>query len=175
NVDMTKLKSEYYAQYYKHNLRPVRDGLILRFYDLYKIAAIIPSVSNFFIRKFSWMIKKMAQFHSHRSLPVVSGTTWKRWMRNHNPSHAVTQERKVYLFIDEFIDLNEAEIGIRTVELLEALGYEVIFKEHFESGRAAFSKGFLERGRKLAAKNIEIFSEILDEDHAVIVGVEPSA
>lgn len=175
NVDMTKLKSEYYAQYYKSQRRTLRDHLILRFYDLYQFAARIPGVSNFVIRHIGALIKKAARFHPKRSLPPVSTTTWKKWMKNHTNSRPVTQSKKVYIFIDEFIDVNEAEIGIKTVELLENLGYEVAYREHQESGRAAFSKGFLEQGRKLAWHNIEIFTPILDNPNAVIVGVEPSA
>lgn len=175
NVDMTKLKSEYYAQYYKNHRRPVRDYLIVRFYDLYRIASWMPGVSNFMIRNFSGLIKKAARFHPDRSLPPVSAVTWKNWMTRHKPERAVSQKKKVYIFIDEFIDLNEAEIGIKTVELLEYLGYEVKYLDHKESGRAAFSKGFLEQGRKLALHNVKTFAPLLDDPQAVIVGVEPSA
>lgn len=135
----------------------------------------MPSVSNFVIKQFSGLIKRTAQFHLKRSLPPVSRVTWKKWMKKHQPTSTPTQEKKVYIFIDEFIDLNEAEIGIKTVQLLEALGYEVEYKEHTESGRAAFSKGFLEHGRRLATRNVEVFRSILTEEDAVVVGVEPSA
>lgn len=175
NVDMTKLKSEYYAQYYKNRRRSIRDYMILRFYDLYRMAAGIPGISNFVIRNFGTLIKKTASFHTKRSLPPVSAPTWKKWMKNHTSASPVTQEKKVYIFIDEFIDVNEAEIGIKAVELLEYLGYEVEYLEHKESGRAAFSKGFLEQGRKIARHNVEVFSAILTEPNAVILGVEPSA
>lgn len=175
NVDMTKLKSEYYAHYYSTNRRPLRDSLVLRFYDLYRIAAGVPGISNFVIRNFSGLIKRFSGFHAKRSLPLVSSTTWKKWVKKHKPSKPPTQEKKVYIFVDEFVDINEAEIGIQAVQLLEALGYEVVFKDHEESGRAAFSKGFLVQGRKQAERNVEVFAPILQEDNSVIVGVEPSA
>src|SRR5690606_36662042 len=47
--------------------------------------------------------------------------------------------------------------------------------EHKESGRAAFSKGFLEQGRNIARHNVEVFSAILTEPNEMILGVEPSA
>lgn len=96
-------------------------------------------------------------------------------MKRHQSSSPVTREKKIYIFIDEFIDVNEAEIGIKAVELLEHLGYQVGYLEHKESGRAAFSKGFLEQGIKFASQNVEIFSPILQEPNAVLLGVEPSA
>ncbi len=175
NVDMTKLKSEYYAQYYKSHSRSIRDHLILKFYDLYRFASHVPGLSNFFIRNLSGLIKKMARFHPERSLPPVSAVTWKKWMNRHQSALPITQKTKVYIFIDEFIDVNEAPIGIKTVQLLEQLGYEVVHLQHPESGRAAYSKGFLEQGRRFAQRNVEVFASILDESDAVIVGVEPSA
>lgn len=175
NVDMTKLKSEFYAQYYKNHRRPLRDHLILHFYNLYSLAAWTPGSANLAIQWLGGLIKRFSGFHPDRSLPSVSRKSWKHWMKKHVSSRPVVQKRKVYIFIDEFIDINEAEIGIKTVWLLEHLGYEVEYRKHKESGRAAFSKGFLEQGRTLARQNVNVFKSVLEEPDSVIVGVEPSA
>ena len=45
-----------------------------------------------------------------------------------------------YLFCDEFTNYNDTEIGIKAIQLLEKLGYEVIIPEHIESGRAGCRK-----------------------------------
>lgn len=175
NVDMTKLKSEYYAQYYKKHRRPFRDYLILHFYRMYKLAGIAPGISNIMIKALSPVIKRMSGFAKDRSLPPVSSQSWKKWMKKHREKFPVTQSSVVYLFIDEFTDVNEAEIGMKTVLLLEALGYEVRHPVHPESGRAAFSKGFLDQGLALARKNVGIFQPLLQSEEAVLLGVEPSA
>ncbi|WP_236975104.1 FAD-binding and (Fe-S)-binding domain-containing protein [Membranihabitans maritimus] len=178
NVDMTKLKAEYQYHYYKSNRRKLRDYLILHFYSLYKVAAILPGFSNLIINTFSSLIKSISGFAPGRSLPQVSKVSWGKYMHNYMRRHGDTVESvkkvTVYMFIDEFIDLNEASIGIKTVELLKKLGYKVVFIPHKESGRAAFSKGFLEKARSYAEKNVEIFSSKLDENN-VLVGIEPSA
>lgn len=174
NVDMTRLKSEYYAHYYKKHRRPLRDYMILHFYDLYKVAAKMPGISNFVIKRFSGWIKSVARFAPGRSLPPVSDQTWKQWMNKRKVIENRHQKTRVFLFIDEFIDVNEAEIGVKTVELLEYLGYEVTYLPHSESGRAAFSKGFLKEGRKLATENVAVFSDLLKQKDWVLVGVEPS-
>jgi len=174
NVDMTKLKSEYYAQYYKNHRRPLRDYLILHFYRMYQLAGIAPRLSNQMMKLLSPLIKRMSGFAPSRSLPPVSRQSWKKWMKKHRRSGEISQSTLVYIFIDEFTDVNEAEIGIKTVLLLEGLGYEVRFVPHEESGRAAFSKGFLDHGVSFAKKNIDVFHPLLKEG-AVLVGVEPSA
>lgn len=174
NVDMTKLKSEYYAQYYKSHRRPLRDYLILHFYRMYQLAGIAPRLSNQLMKWLGPVIKGMSGFAQPRSLPPVSVRSWKKWMKKHQPGGESNQSTRVYIFIDEFTDVNEAGIGIKTVLLLEGLGYEVRYVPHEESGRAAFSKGFLDQGIDFAKKNIDVFHPLLEEN-AVLVGVEPSA
>lgn len=175
NVDMTKLKSEYYAQYYKNHRRPLRDYLILHFYKMYKIAGVMPGLSNRMMKLFGPVIKGGAGFARGRSLPPVSARSWKKWMKKNRAAAPVTQSATVYLFIDEFTDVNEADIGVKTVLLLEGLGYEVKHLPHPESGRGAFSKGFLEQGLAFARENVGIFHPLLTKKDAVLVGVEPSA
>jgi FAD/FMN-containing dehydrogenase/Fe-S oxidoreductase len=80
----------------------------------------------------------------------------------------------VYLFADEFTNYNDTHIGIKTVELLEALGYEVRFADHLESGRTWLSKGLLRKAKKIINANIVSLSTIIDANHPLI-GIEPSA
>jgi FAD/FMN-containing dehydrogenase/Fe-S oxidoreductase len=80
----------------------------------------------------------------------------------------------VYLFADEFTNYNDTHIGIKTVELLEALGYEVRFADHLESGRTWLSKGLLRKAKKIVNQNIVQLSTIIDANHPLI-GIEPSA
>src|SRR5690625_6527721 len=120
------------------------------------------------------LIKRMSGFAPSRSLPPVSRQSWKKWMKKHRRSGEISQSTLVYIFIDEFTDVNEAEIGIKTVLLLEGLGYEVRFVNHEKSGRAAFSKGFLDHGVSFVIKNIDLFQPLLQEE-AALVGVEPLA
>ena len=82
--------------------------------------------------------------------------------------------RSVILFCDEFTNYNDVEIGIKTIELLEALGYRVQMPACEESGRTYLSKGLLREAQKLAHRNIQIFKDLVSEN-AVLVGIEPSA
>jgi len=80
----------------------------------------------------------------------------------------------VYLFVDEFTDTLDVPLGIKTVELLESLGYEVVVPRHVDSGRAQISKGLLREARTLASRNVELLDPVISDD-APLVGIEPSA
>ncbi len=81
---------------------------------------------------------------------------------------------KLYLFIDEFTNIYDTQVGIDTYELLTKLGYTILTANNFESGRAHISKGFLSDAKKLANKNINLFKDLIT-DKIPLVGIEPSA
>jgi Fe-S oxidoreductase len=77
-------------------------------------------------------------------------------------------------FVDEFTDTLDADVGIKAVELLEALGYEVVVPRHVDSGRAQLSTGLVRAARDLATANVELLDPVVT-DEAPLVGIEPSA
>jgi Fe-S oxidoreductase len=87
---------------------------------------------------------------------------------------SVSQSKgKVFLFNDEFTNYNDTEIGIKTILLLQKLGYEVVIPKHLESGRTYLSKGLLRKAKKIADKNVQLLSETITETTPHI-GIEPS-
>jgi FAD/FMN-containing dehydrogenase/Fe-S oxidoreductase len=87
---------------------------------------------------------------------------------------AMTGIKQVYLFADEFTNLNEPEIGIKAILLLNKLGYEVVTPKHVVSGRTYFSKGLLRKAKVIAEQNVKYLSEIITEN-TPLIGIEPSA
>ncbi len=81
---------------------------------------------------------------------------------------------RVYLFCDEFTNYHDTAIGIKAVELLNRLGYEVIIPRHVASGRAQFSKGLVRDAQKLAIRNVELLQDIITAK-TPLIGLEPSA
>ncbi|MFI5358045.1 MAG: (Fe-S)-binding protein, partial [Opitutales bacterium] len=75
---------------------------------------------------------------------------------------------------DEFTNYNDTPIGIKAVELLNRLGYEVVIPAHVESGRAHFSKGLVRAAQKLAIRNVELLQGVVTAE-APLIGIEPSA
>jgi Fe-S oxidoreductase len=173
---MGKLKQEWQYQYYKEKGVPFRSRLIANFSLGMKLAMIAPwGYRMIFNNKTlgSWA-KSMMGFARDRSMPHLSKITWKKWFKTQFKPTVKNPVKTVYLFIDELLNYNEAEIGITTVKLLDKLGYEIRFVEHHDSGRSFLSKGLLEEARTLAKKNVAVFKDIISEE-TPLIGVEPSA
>jgi len=179
NVDVAKLKAEFLQQYYDANGVPFRSKLIANFNRAAQLGSIAPGIYNWMMTTsaISNVIKRFSGFAVKRSMPTLYKMSLRRWYKKRKKntnSNGHTQNKKVYLFCDEFTNYNDTEIGIKAILLLEKLGYEVIIPEHEESGRAWMSKGLLRKAKVIANKNIAIFSKIITAE-VPLIGIEPSA
>lgn len=179
NVDMASVKAEYLQHYYDIKGAPLRSRIICRMSMFMKIASTFAPLYNFIVSNYftSSIVKRFLNFTPKRSLPLVSRVALRTFVKRYNRERAAAISEDapiVYLFADEFINYNEVAVGIEFVELLSGLGYRVIVPHHFESGRAAISKGFLRRASKLANRNVTALKDIVTEA-TPLVGLEPSA
>jgi len=176
NVDMARLKAEW--QQHLHDARgvPWRTRLVAGSAAALRLATVAPWAYNLAVTApvVSGLVKRALGFAPARSLPPVHGTTLRRWYARRASPAAPAGRPRVHLFCDEFTDTLDVPIGVKTVELLEGLGYEVIVPEHVDSGRAQLSKGLVREARDLATRNVELLESIVTDD-APLVGVEPSA
>lgn len=183
NVDMSTLKAEFLHQYYKKNGVPLRSKAFANIGTLNGLAASMTSISNFFLTNAitSNVMKRFLGVAKERSLPALSKMTLRKWYRHWLQTSAskglqtgASVKGSVYLFCDEFTNYNDAHIGIKAIELLTKLGYEVEMIKHAESGRAHLSKGLLLEAQKMAQQNVTIFKDIINES-TPLIGIEPSA
>ncbi|RDC63496.1 FAD-binding and (Fe-S)-binding domain-containing protein [Adhaeribacter pallidiroseus] len=180
NVDVAKLKAEFLQHYYDANGIPLRTRLVGNFTNLNNVASVAPGIYNFvFTNKFtSRLAKRVVGFAENRPLPLLHHTTLRQWFKKHQkqtpPKFLTGSKGKVNLFCDEFTNFNDAEIGIKAVQLLERLGYEVQMPEHEESGRTYLSKGLVRDAKKLAVKNVAKLSKVVSAN-VPLIGIEPSA
>lgn len=179
NVDMAKLKMEFLQHYQDANGVSFRARLITNYTRLNSLATIAPGIYNWMINTpFTGnLIKKTSGFALKRSLPELQDTTLRSWYRKQWPaqkSRLAAATKPVYLFCDEFTNFNDTHIGIKTVQLLHKLGYEVTIINHPESARAWMSKGLLRKARNFAEENVRIFSTVIN-NNVPLLGVEPSA
>jgi FAD/FMN-containing dehydrogenase/Fe-S oxidoreductase len=174
NVDMAKLKMEFMYQYQKENGVPLRSKMIGNYPKMNKLASLAPWGYNFIFK--NKPLRKIANsivgFHPDRSMPLLSNTTLEKWYKKNRSS--AQSDKKVYLFIDEFTNYNDVEIGKKAVGLLRKLGYEVIVPEHVASGRSYLSKGMLDEAKALADQNVGLLADLVS-DQIPLVGIEPSA
>jgi FAD/FMN-containing dehydrogenase/Fe-S oxidoreductase len=176
NVDMGKLKQEWQYQYYKTKGIPFRTRLIGNFSLGMKLASLMPWGYRFIFgnKALGNVAKSIIGFAPDRSMPHLSPVSWRKWFTTKFKPTVKHPTKTVYLFIDELLNYNEAEIGITTVRLLDKLGYAIKFVEHHDSGRSFLSKGMLEEARDLARKNVALFKDLITAD-TPLIGVEPSA
>lgn len=178
NVDMASMKAEFLYQYQNTNGVPLRSKAFAHINDLNKLASLAPGLSNFALGNSltSGLMKAVLGVASKRNLPEVSKESLVSWFKKNSDKYPVQKPviKSLYLFVDEFTNFNDTEIGIKAIKLLRKLGYEVKQVDHQESGRSALSKGLLEKARKHADANVKIFKDIID-GNTPLVGIEPSA
>ncbi|MCG8409838.1 MAG: FAD-binding protein, partial [Bacteroidales bacterium] len=178
SVDVAKLKAEFLQHYYDANGISLRTRLIAYITEINKLAAIFPSIYNAFMgNKFiSSLIMRMVGFEPKRSMPLLGKKTLSKWTKSYlkQLKDSTTVKGKVYLFNDEFTNYNDTDIGIKTIQLLTRLGYQVCIPKHIDSGRTYLSKGLIRKARKIAIKNITYLKDIVS-DESPLIGIEPSA
>ena len=173
NVDLAKLKMEFLYQYQKENGTPLRSWLVGHFATISKLASFVPALYNLVMGTpvLRRIANQLVGFHPDRTMPLLAKQTLWSWLKARK---SIVSDKAVYLFVDEFTNFNDAEVGRKAVLLLEALGYEVRTLTHPISGRSFLSKGMLDEARKLAQGNVELWSALVTAD-IPLIGIEPSA
>ena len=176
NVDVARLKAEWLQQRYDARGIPLRARLIGGFSKAMSLASVAPGLFNFVVTNpvTSQLFKRFAGFATGRSIPKLNKLPLRRWHRLHANKNGPFANGRVLLFCDEFTNFNDAEVGIKTVQLLNRLGYEVIIPRHVDSGRAQISKGLLRDAAKLATRNVELLKDVVSSQNPLL-GIEPSA
>jgi FAD/FMN-containing dehydrogenase/Fe-S oxidoreductase len=180
NVDVAKLKAEFYDQYYKEHAVPMRSKMIANVTATNKLGSIFPGVYNFISGNSvtGSLLKGVMGFAKERPIPAMSKQTVRSWY-NQNKSNNFGENPKkkrgqVVFFADEFTNYLDAKEGILAIKTLAALGFEVLMPKVEESGRTWLSKGLVTQAKKPMLKNIEILKSIVNND-VPMVGIEPSS
>ncbi|GGF70848.1 FAD-binding and (Fe-S)-binding domain-containing protein [Wenyingzhuangia marina] len=173
NVDVSILKAEFLYQYQEVNGYSFRSKLFAKINNINEQLVVFSGLINMFNN--TLLAKKILGISTKRTLPSLKRFTLTQWIRNNQEKLQLENPIKnVYFFNDEFTNFYDVQIGIDTIELLHQLNYQVVFLEHEQSGRALISKGFLKEAKEVANINIEVFSQVINPENALI-GVEPSA
>lgn len=177
SVDVAALKAEFQYQYNKVNGIKRSDLFFAKATKYNRIASKYPSISNFFLKYLSGLIKFFYGIHANRSLPKISKTTFEQILHSNSKIYFTGNNnpiKTVYLFNDEFTNYLDSKIGLDALILLTELNYKVVVSDVCESGRTFISKGFLEEAKELANKNVNYFKDKISSDISLI-GIEPSA
>ncbi|MEL4308353.1 FAD-binding and (Fe-S)-binding domain-containing protein [Joostella sp. CR20] len=169
NVDVATLKAEFLYQYYKENAPSLRDRAFAYNTKLSKLGSVFPWMVN---NRFSGeIVKNVLNVAPNRTLPKIESFNFSKHLQSSKKQYV--NKNKVVLYIDEFTQYSDIEVGKDAIELLTALGYDITL--YFgESGRTFLSKGFLEQAQALANKNISNLEKLVSSN-CPVVGLEPSA
>jgi len=177
SVDIAKYKAEFLQHYYDEHGISMRTRAIAYISKLNKLGMLVPDIANFFFKNrfTSGIMKRALGFAPRRSLPLLYKYTLRNWMHRSLPEINPKKQSKgaVFLFIDEFTEYNDTEIGIKAVELLTRLGYKVKIASHKDSGRTFLSKGLIRKAKELANYNVASLAGLINEN-APLIGIEPS-
>ncbi len=176
NVDVGKLKAEFLQHYQDARGVPLRSRLIAQFPLASRFASMAPWAWNAIfgtpaLRRFA---NRLTGFHPDRTIPLLHRHTVAGWFARRPAPAGPFPNGRVHFFNDEFTNYNDVPAGIAAIELLEALGYNVVLPRHSNSGRAALSKGLLHMARAAADANVRALAPLVTES-APLIGIEPSA
>lgn len=176
NVDVAKLKAEFLQQYYDNKGIPLRSRMIAHLSSVNKIAAWLPSLYNMGARGIlSPIVMRLFGFAPQRKMPKLHKHSLDRWIKQRQQQKTAKHTVATVLFFkDEFTNYQDADLGITSIRLLEALGYKVVIPRNTrESGRTFLSKGFLRQAKKIAEHNVESLHSQVSAQQP-LVGIEPS-
>lgn len=176
NVDMAKLKAEFLQHYYDEHGAPQRAKMIAKFVQSQKLARIAPWAWNllFGTDAIRQGLNFLVGFHPDRTIPLLPKQTLKTWFKKHTPHANAGKQGDLWLLNDEFTNYTDLNVGVKTVELLERLGYRVELAPVSESGRTWLSKGFVRDAQHLIQHNVEALHGKVSAKKP-LVGIEPSA
>ena len=172
SVDISTYKSEFLFQYKKKHGSSFRDMIFAYFGKLNSALEPIRFLQNFLFNTpvFDFLIKSSLEIAQSRSIQKLKKSLFKN-LKKRRPNKS---NRSVYLYLDEFTNYNDTEIGIDTIELMEGLGYRVNILPPSESGRTYISKGFLKQAKKCTDYNVALYHDKISFE-TPLLGIEPSA
>lgn len=176
SVDVAALKAEFLFQYQKSNGSTLRSKLLANNHTINRyLAPFAPVVNRMFSHKTTGrLIKSLLGIAPNRSLPVISNKSLIKITQSSKKQHPKNYLKTVYLFVDEFTNYLDTQLGQDAIYTLDRLNYDVRIIESEESGRALISKGFLLKAKHCANKNISLYKDIISEE-SPLIGIEPSA
>lgn len=180
-VDMAKLKYEFLQQYHDAHGLPLATRAMGNIGKLAPLAQRLAPVANALLPlpPVRWLMEKVVGVDARRVLPRYSRQRFDTWFKGREAGVAgaaaagAASGRQVALFADTWTQFNEPGPGKATVEVLEALGYEVELVPYGCCGRPQISKGLLREAQGMARANVERLQEYIERG-VPVVGLEPS-
>ncbi|EMA44207.1 FAD-binding and (Fe-S)-binding domain-containing protein [Halococcus saccharolyticus] len=177
-VDMAKMKAEVTHEHHQRHGVSLRDRVFANIDRLSALGSRLAPLSNWAseISGARTVLEKTVGIAAERSLPTFHDESFEDWFEARGGAWvpASDAERQVLLFPDTYTNYNHPEAGKAAVRVLEAAGVHIRLPLGVaDSGRPAFSKGFLDKARAAAEQNVAALAPLTRRGWDVVV-VEPS-
>lgn len=178
SVDVTAFKTEFLHQYNQSNSVSFKNWFFANVDQVNSWIKPFSGIYNSLISNsiMKSVLNKTMGVPKERSLPKVASKTLFQLVEAGKINLKPKQNpiKQVYIFIDEFTNYYDVDIGIAAIDVLVKLNYEVKILHHKPSGRALLSKGFLKKAKLFANENIALFKNKISAE-TPLLGIEPSA
>jgi Fe-S oxidoreductase len=174
---MTRLKSEVLAHYQAEHGASLRTRLFGRIATVSRLGSATAPVSNWIAGSapVRWLLDRTLGIDRRRRLPRFERRTFRRRFAARSAPVREEGGPRVWLLPDTFTNHNEPAVGMAAVRILEAAGVRVDLLPLPGGccGRPMFSKGLLSGARRMAERNLALWSSLV-ADGTPILGLEPS-
>lgn len=181
-VDIPQMKSQFLDWYYRSHRRPLADHLVA---GLEQLAPIMDRLGG---RAFNWVtstapVKQvMAQGFGLVDLPKLRNRrAFLRWLRDLNAETlsperlmrlSATERQKIVIIVQDcFTSFYDADVVLAQIALVRKLGYRPVLLTYRVGGKPLHVKGFLDRFRRVAARNARDLAALHEEGFS-LVGVD---
>ncbi len=181
SVDMAKIKFEFLAHYYDARGVPLRARLFAAIPRLNRLGSgpLAPlanrTLRNRLVRA---GMERFLGISAQRALPQFARVPFTKWFTSRHTQYGIRNtdhgSRQIALYADPFTNNTEPDILIAATELLEAAGFGVMVVDVGDDGRAAISKGLVDKARAAARRTVDKLAPFAEQG-IPIVGVEPSS
>ena len=175
-VDMAKLKVEVEHAYHQEHGASLRETLFANVDTLARVGSALAPLSNLGpkLPGARTVLEKTLGIARERSLPTFERESLQDWFDARGPQIPRSEaERRVVLFPDTYTNFSHPEVGKAAIRVLEAAGVHVDVAPVTDSGRPAYSKGFVDSTRETAREAVDTLSSRVDDGWDIVV-VEPS-
>ena len=177
-VDMAKLKTEVKHEYHQREGAGLRERLFANIDALSRVGSALAPLSNRAeaVPGARDLLERAVGIAADRELPRFAEESLQQWFEARGGARVPKAEAvgKVLLFPDTYTNYSYPAPGKATVRALEAADVHVAIPDDLApSGRAAFSKGFLDLAESRARRNVERLAPRVRDGWAVAF-VEPS-
>ncbi len=175
-VDMAKLKAEIEYEHHQKYGSSIRDRLFANIDKLCYLGSFLYPISNLAqsIPKSELVLEKLLGIARESEIPKFKRQSFEDWFeKRKNKVSKDDAEDFVLFFPDTYTNYIYTNTAKSAVQLLESADIYIEIPDIGPSGRAAYSKGFLDKARSRAKNNMEVvLSKIKDGWN--LVTVEPS-